>query len=357
MYSLTNLDQITLLESEWVKTSVNEFISSVVQNPLLQNVLVGILPLYAGVKDKTPAYIHALISNFYINGAYRIVGGSDVIAKSLVNSIRSFGGDVFASSKVVKIGCDAGKVTGVQLENGTVIETNYLISDAYPENTLRMIDSPLIRQVYRDRISRLEHTISNFSVYLCFKEKSVPYMNSNFYHYCGSEVWDCGHYTATDWPRNYLYMHMCPAGSQSYAQAGEIIAYMRYEDVARWAGTTIGRRGEDYEAFKKEHAEKLIDALEEQFPGTKEGIAAYYTSSPLTYVDYTDTKEGSMYGVIRDKDDPRSTQIAQRTKIPNFFFTGQNINSHGILGVIIGAILTSSEILGRQHLMKQILSV
>ncbi|MDR0713181.1 MAG: NAD(P)/FAD-dependent oxidoreductase [Bacteroidales bacterium] len=354
MYSLSNLDQIALLSPEWVKTSVNDFVATVVRNPLLQDVLVGTLPLYAGVRDKTPAFIHALICNFYINGANRIVGGSDAIALSLVKSIRSFGGEAFSSAKSVKINCCNGKASSVVLENGTVVETDYIISNVHPENTLQMIDSPLIRQVYRDRISHLEQTVSNFTVYLRFKENTVPYLNANFYHYSG-DVWGCEQYTGDDWPRNYLYMHMCPSASATYAGAGEIIAYMRYEDVARWTGTKVGNRGKDYEDFKQQHAEKLIDSLEEQFPGTKKGIDACYTSSPLTYIDYTGTKEGSMYGVIRDKNAPKSTVIAQRTKIPNLFFTGQNINSHGILGVIIGSILTCSEILGYQYLMKQVL--
>ena len=53
-----------------------------------------------------------------------------------------------------------------------------------------------------------------------------------------------------------------------------------------------------------------------------------------------------MYGIMRDKNSPAQTLVSQRTKIPNFFMTGQNINSHGILGVTIGAILTCAEFLG-----------
>jgi all-trans-retinol 13,14-reductase len=46
--------------------------------------------------------------------------------------------------------------------------------------------------------------------------------------------------------------------------------------------------------------------------------------------------------------------VSQRTRIPNLFQTGQNINSHGILGVIIGAILTSGELIGVNTIVKQI---
>ncbi|NLK56027.1 MAG: hypothetical protein GX292_00550, partial [Bacteroidales bacterium] len=44
----------------------------------------------------------------------------------------------------------------------------------------------------------------------------------------------------------------------------------------------------------------------------------------------------------------------QRTKVPNLFMTGQNINSHGILGVSIGAIITCAEFLGVNYIIEQI---
>ena len=48
-------------------------------------------------------------------------------------------------------------------------------------------------------------------------------------------------------------------------------------------------------------------------------IEYYETSTPLTYRDYTATKEGSMYGILRDTNLPVQTYISQRTKIPNLF--------------------------------------
>jgi len=46
--------------------------------------------------------------------------------------------------------------------------------------------------------------------------------------------------------------------------------------------------------------------------------------------------------------------VSQRTKIPNLFLTGQNINSHGFLGVSIGSIITCAEFLGVNTIMNDI---
>ena len=353
-YSFKNFDTLNILDPAHVKTSINGYISQITKNEALQNVLTGNIPLYAGLKDKTPLYIHALISDFYINSAYRIVGSSDNIAKSLVKSLRNIGVELFNNSEVDKIICDNKQVTAVELKNGNHINTKYLISSIHPEYLLQMIDSPLIRRAYRDRIRNMEQTVSTFTVFIKFKENTVPYLNSNFFKYRDKTIWDCETYTEESWPKSYLYMHQCSEKDQKFAKGAILFAYMNYADVMQWDGTRIGRRGADYEEFKKIKAEKLLSCLEKDMPGILSNIDNYWTSSPLTYQDYTATKEGSTYGVVRDVSSPIQTTISQRTKIPNLFLTGQNTNSHGVLGVIISSVITASELLGKEFLINQI---
>ena len=122
-----------------------------------------------------------------------------------------------------------------------------------------------------------------------------------------------------------------------------------------WTGTKVGHRGADYEQFKKDKANKMICLLYHHFPDLKDKIIDYYTSTPLTYQDYTGTEKGSMYGVVKDVNKTMEYRVPHKTKIPNLFLTGQNINSHGILGVIVGTIVTCSEFLTAQRIYKQIL--
>ncbi len=353
-YSFKNFETLNILDPAHVKTSINEYISQTTDNETLRNVLTGNIPLYAGLKDKTPLYIHALISDFYINSAYRIVDSSDNIAKSLIKSIKKMGADMFNNCEVKKIICNDKQVTAIELENGERVNVKYLISSIHPESLLQIIDSNLIRKAYRERICNMQQTVSTFTVFIKFKENSVPYLNSNFFKYRDSSVWDCETYTEENWPKSYLYMHQCSEKNQKWAKGAILFAYMNYADVLQWNGTKIGKRGLDYEDFKKIKAEKLLACLGEDMPGILSKIENYWTSTPLTYQDYTATKDGSTYGVIRDVSSPIQTMISQRTKIPNLFLTGQNTNSHGVLGVIISSVITASEILGKNFLISQI---
>jgi len=374
LHSLKHVETDAAVNMEYQMRTINEVIDEVITDPLLAKVLVGNLPLYAAEKDKTPFSTHAFILDFYNQSAYRIVGGSDQVAVSLVNTIRRYGGQVLTRCKATKIVCDETHATGVEFQTTPpsghrrlseavqttppsghpsysggerdYLEADIVISDAHPMRTLELLDTNLIRPAFRKRINAIPQTVGGFSVYLRFKDGEMPYMNSNFYGYIQDSPWGCEHYDEASWPKGYLYMHLCHEPQPKFAKTGVILSYMQMADVERWKGTHVGHRGEDYEAFKHEKAERLLAAVEQEFPGLRGKIADYYTSTPLTYLDYTGTEGGSMYGIAKDVSLGAACRVPHRTKVPNVLQTGQNINSHGILGVMVGTIVTCTEILG-----------
>ena len=355
LHSLRNAESDVAINTEYQLRSINEVIDSVITDPLLAKVLVGSLPLYAAEKDKTPFSTHAFIMDFYNQSAYRIVGGSDQIATSMTHTIEKYGGSVLPNRKVTKIICDETHATGVEVNGSEFVPADYVISDTHPMRTLELIDSKLIRPAFRNRINAIPQTVGAFSIYIEFKEDMVPYQNYNFYGYNEGTPWDCENYDEQSWPKGYLYMHFCQEPQPRYAKTGVILSYMQMKEVEQWRGTRIGHRGADYETFKQQKAEKLLASVEQQFPHLRDHIKYYYTSTPLTYQDYTGTEGGGMYGVARDIHLGNACRVPHRTKIPNVLQTGQNINSHGILGVTVGTIVTCSELLKAERIYQQII--
>lgn len=355
LHSLKYAETTDMVDTTYQLCSIDDVLQETITNPLLANVLVGTLPLYAAERGKTPFSTHAFIMDFYNQSAFRIVGGSDSIARALAENIELYGGKVLTRSKAVKIHCDEEKAKGVELVSGAILPCDYVISAIHPMRTLELLDTKLIRPAFRKRINSIPQTTGGFSVYLKFKENSMPYMNYNFYGYKNSTPWDCEHYDDLSWPKGYLYMHMCHKDKAEYAKSGVILSYMNYADVEKWSNTTIGHRGADYEEFKNTMAEKLLNEVEKDFPGLRTQIEAYYTATPLTYRDYTGTEGGGMYGIAKDINMAAAYRVSQRLKVPNVLQTGQNINSHGMLGVLVGTIVTCSELLTSKTIYQQIL--
>ena len=343
------------LNTEYQLRSMNDVLEEVIADPLLRDVLVGSLPLYAAERNKTPFSTHAFITDFYNQSAFRVIGGSDKIATSLVRSIGNHGGKVLCRKQVTHIDCDDTKAVGVITADETYYPADIVIAGIHPARLVELCSSPLLRPAYRRRVQTLPETVGGFSVYLRFKARTVPYMNHNFYGYHQSTPWDCERYTMAEWPKGYLYMHFCSEEHQQWAEGGVILSYMQWDEVARWQGTRVGHRGEDYEQMKCERAERLIDAVSRDFPALRDGIAGYETSTPLTYRDYTGTEGGSMYGIAKDINLGPAARVHHRTKIPNLLLTGQNINSHGILGVLVGTVVTCSELLTSERIFNEII--
>ncbi|NVO01703.1 MAG: NAD(P)/FAD-dependent oxidoreductase [Bacteroidetes bacterium] len=355
-FPLYNLNEIktNIDETEFFTKSAFDFIASFTENKRLQNVLAGTNLLYAGVKEKTPLFIHALINNSYIESAWKVVGGSSQIADVLAENIINDGGTIIKSAEAKKMIFEGHELKSVELANGERIEAKYFISNIHPSETLKMIDPDQTRSVYRSRLLAIENTISTFNLYIVLKKESFGYLNYNYYYYDTNEVWATGNYSKENWPKSYMMITSADPKNNEFAESITVLAYMTYEEVKKWENTKVEKRGEDYEEFKKERAEKLIDVIEKKFPDIRKHIKSYYTSSPLTYKDYTSTKEGSIYGILRDCNEPMRSSISPRTKIPNLFFTGQNIILHGVLGVTIGAVVTCSEIVGMNNLISKI---
>jgi all-trans-retinol 13,14-reductase len=61
-----------------------------------------------------------------------------------------------------------------------------------------------------------------------------------------------------------------------------------------------------------------------------------------------------MYGVAKDINMGAAGRVPYRIKVPNLLLAGQNVNSHGMLGVIVGTVVTCSELVPVEEIYKQI---
>ena len=196
-------------------------------------------------------------------------------------------------------------------------------------------------------------------MYIVFKPESFKYRNHNYYHFKNSEeVWTAHEYDERSWPK--AFMASMNAGKEDiWADGMTFLTYMKFDELKAWEhtyNTTAEKedRGETYDEFKARKAEKFLLEIELKFPGIRDCIKSVHTSTPLSYRDYIGGYKGNMYGYEKDSNNPMKTFIASKTKLNNLYLTGQSINMHGVLGVTIGAVVTCSEIVGKEYLVDKI---
>jgi all-trans-retinol 13,14-reductase len=331
-----------------------DYIRSITPVRELQQLLAALNSLYAGTPESSFLYVHALILNHYIESAWRFVDGSKQVADQLVMKLKENGGELYLDEKAVRFKGQKGKIELVITASGQEYYSNNYISAIHPYETMEMLEDGIVRKAYRNRLQNIANTISTFSLYLVFHDKKVPYLNSNFYYYPSGNVWGLSDYSKQVFPQNLGFYPIADSADEQYTRGASVLSFMDYDEVAPWEGSTIEKRGQSYEDFKQEKAEKMIELLEGAMPGIKHHIKSYTAATPLTLRDYTGTHRGSTYGIFRDFRSPNESLLFPHTKVKNLFLSGQNLSLHGMLGTTMGALLTCSEFYNLNDLLKEI---
>lgn len=347
------------VDSSLLSISAAEFIASITDNEKLRSVLAGSALLHAATAQKCPLFVHALTTNSYMHGAYRCVDGGSQLAKRLAQNIRSRVGVVHTRAAVSAFIAKDGRITSVVCQDGREFWATNFISNIHPKNTFDLLPPEMAKGAYFKRVAALPNGLSSFSVHIVCKPNSFPYLNHNHYHHRSDNPFAQPDYKEEQWPLNIMCSTPASSHSSLFADGITLMTYMRSSETQAWASThnTIvrpGKRGEDYEAFKTRKAEQVIAAVEELFPDIRQCIQSYHCTTPLTFRDFIGTDDGSMYGLEKDYQSPMRTFIPPRTKVPNLFLTGQNINLHGMSGVTISSIVTCSYFVARNELLTRI---
>jgi len=358
LYNLRTTDHYNE-KSSVLEIDTKAFIDSVTTNEKLRQVLAANNALYAGQADKTPLYVHALILNSYIESAWRCVDGGSQIGKLLSKNIKGRGGKIIRNCEVKKIVEKDGSADHVLLANGSKMYAKYFISNLHPVKTFEITETTLIKNAYRNRLKSLENSVSSFTLNIVLKKDAFKYQKSNYYYAHQGHVWTAASHTEENWPLGYAVFFGASSKSEEYADGMSILAYMRFEEVEQWKDTfnttsDVNDRGETYNEFKKRKAEVLLDAAEQKFPGLRASIKTYYVATPLSYRDYVGNDDGSLYGIVKDYKHTLKTFISPRTKLPNLFLTGQNLNLHGILGASMSGIATCCAMLKDDSVVNKI---
>ena len=332
--------------------SAYEFLNETIKDPLLRKVLSGTSLKMELNAPTLPLYTFAQINDSFIRSAWRLRGGGSQIADKLVEGIQAMGGEVRTRAAVTYIKEENGKVVGVTVNDEDYLEADWIVSSVHPSHTVSLVkDSKVLRNIYRNRISHLDNTFGMFTANIRLKPGLLPYVNRNiFVHRADADLWNVN----TLKTESVLVNYSVPEPYSSTAVNIDLLSPMSWAEVKKWVDFPVGRRGEDYVAFKQEKTEECIRLVEHRLPELRGAVERVFTSTPLSYQSYISSAEGSAFGIRKDYNNPMYTVLTPRTPIPNLLLTGQSLNLHGVLGVSMTSFLTCAEILGMDTIRKEL---
>jgi all-trans-retinol 13,14-reductase len=312
-----------------------------------------------GVRPSRSAFAtHAVIASHYLNGAWYPAGGAGEIAKATAAVIREAGGDLLPNHEVTRILLEGGRAVGVEVtikkgKEGSHAEMRapIVVSDAGVWNTFtRMM--PASALPFRDQLKSPPEGFEVVELFLGLRgdPRELGFKGENYW------IFESFDHDAMYAQRSELLNGRAPMAYLSFPSlkdpraqrhAAEIIAPFSYGSLEAHRDELWRRRSEDYKSAKDRIARALLNIVERHHPGFGDLVEYSELGTPLTFEYFTAAPSGSIYGYPGTPEKYRTPWLGSRTPIENLYLTGSDVALLGIMGALMGGILTASCVLGR----------
>ena len=246
----------------------------------LIGVLTGQWGDYGLPPDQSSFGIQAMIARHYYEGGYYPIGGSRMIAETIIPGIQSKGGKAVLSTGVNKILTHKGKAIGVKLDNGDEILSKKVISSAGVKNTFEVLlndeNKPSNKSV---PINQVDASTGYYCLHIGLNKsaKDIGLSNANLWVYPGYDHDEnLGNYLSDNkkpYPVVFISFPSAkdPTWDKEHPNSAtiEVITVAEFARHKKWEETEWKKRGDDYDSLKENVSQSLLESLYKHSPNTK----------------------------------------------------------------------------------------
>ncbi|WP_068857941.1 phytoene desaturase family protein [Perlucidibaca aquatica] len=340
--------------------SVREVLEELTQDQELIGVLTGQWGDYGMVPRDASFLMHATVVKHYFGGGSYPVGGSWMIPDTIVPVIRAGGGEVFTYAKVEEIVIEKGRACGVRMANGDILRADQVVSAAGARVTYEQLLPEALRESlgYPAKLKQVKTSGAHLCIYAGFKgtaaELGLPKTNLWIYPSAHHEANVEAFQADVNAPFPMLYVSFPSAKDPEWdsnypgKSTVEVLTMAPWEWFEKWQDTTWGQRGEDYDTFKANLQQRLLEALFKELPQLREALVYAELSTPLSTAWFGNYPQGEIYGLDHDVERFRQTWLHPITPIPGLALTGQDVVTAGVGGALMAGMLTTCALMGRK---------
>jgi phytoene dehydrogenase-like protein len=312
-------------------------------SPGLKSIL-SILSGWIGVPpDKCPQFYHTMTLASYLLSAWRLETNGAHMADVLVQRLVELGGKLVSGKAVASIDVQQASVQGVTLADGRSLVAPWVVAAVHPAVTIGLMDASQVKPSYRRRIINLKNTHGMVSVNALVpvdQHRPLPYNVFLVQTGVDGAIDDVVYLQLRSCERpDRLLLSLLTAGHDAYWKP--------------WEATQTRRRGADYIEAKMALAGKLIHRVE-PIVGRFRQIEVIDVYTPLSIRDWVNSPGGSAYGVMRCEEQLLSAAMLNRTAVKGLYLAGQSVMAPGVLGTILGSMITAKFIVGPQRFNREV---
>ncbi len=294
--------------------------------------------LYGADAPEIPYPVHGYIMGSFYACTHLVFRGGDAFVQGFEDGLRKAGVDVFTGEEAVSLQIDSNrKVTGIETVQGSRFECDSCISTVHPQILARLLPEKGTRPAFRNRLTSLENTFAPFVVFYAVDRMPDTLSQSNFFFIQGKK--------SKTAPMALCAGHLAvmTASPQEECEGKKSLTailpcpretFFRYSEA-------FDSSVETYDRMRSEMAESVTSSIVSHFPELKGHLTPVETATPVTYMRYTGTAEGSIYGV---RQSVRQSPLGIATSIRNLYLAGQSLIP-GVMGVMASSVLAVTQII------------
>lgn len=329
-----------------------------------------------------PVGLYAGFLKHYVGrGGWYPKGGGQMLAAGFADVVLTHGGEIRTDSKVARIIIENGQAVGVELDNGEIIKSKAIISNADIKRTYR--DLVGYENLPRSMVRKNENWKMSWPLINAYFGIEIDLSETPNSNYFAIPNWDAAKSyfslidinsrmlarahkrTALDWANDFARNQ--PAYIQSSTRrdpsnihsAPKGHSAIEVQTLAPFAPKLWGITDEQvlsgeyrdrasYQEIKEIVTDGLLQRVEQIYPGAAAKVKLKELGTPATQQRYTLSSSGAAYGI-----ESRITQFGPfrpgtKTVIKGLYLAGCSTKwGAGTVGSMLSGIFAASEIVGR----------
>ena len=338
---------------KYLNLTAKEVVEDLTDDPRLRTVFTAQWGYYGAPPSRASYAIQALVARHFSHGGFYPVGGSQQIARSLLQTVADAGGWTRILADVDEILVEKGRAAGVRLADGEEIRARRVVSAAGIVSTAqRLLPEAYRDQQWAEETSDLEPGPAHVCLYLGFKgditRAGASGANKWFYNTWSAEdeVWEIDDLERLG-PAPVLYCSFPSLKDPEHdpgpeeRHTGEVVTFVPWKSFARWRGTRWKKRGDDYNALKQRLQDSLLEQYLERLPELRSMVDFVELSTPASTDHFCRPVAGSIYGLEPTPERFRNPWLRPRSPIRGLYFAGSEAATVGVMGAMLGGVLAA----------------
>ena len=293
---------------------------------------------YTTVKE-TPAILSSIMFvDNHFGGSYYPAGSTLNFIGKLEKAIEENDGDMIYNREVEKIIVEDNKAVGVKLDNGEIIDSYYVVNSG---NVWNLYNKLLKEDASKERIEWVNSLIPSYPSVVLFalvKDNVIPKDTLPIEMLVGSK-------DKLDESEITVYIlsiddkTLCPEGYHSIMTIGPTFK--------EWPkGFKNKYNNEEYRKAKEIEKNRLLDVLENRFPGFKENVCHVEVSTPSTLNRYALKEGGAAAGPKQQLGQHMTKRLNCKSEIDKLYNCGEStVMGTGTPAVTVSGVSAANLIL------------